>query len=339
MFGQEAGGCVDGAGAQAACVILHEPGEVVADAQSEVVGAFLRESCEEWAVLEPLLPVSNNRCGRWRDHRQVINGIIHRLSTGCQWRQLPERFGPWQAVHKRHTLWSADGTWERLLQHVQAAADAAGDIEWHINVDSTPIRAHQHAAGAPKAPSPVPPTTSKGRREGSVPMRLRPLLEEAVRKVRRSAGPAAGSPRSFHLAADGECRPLALLVTPGQRADCTQMVPLMDKVRGPRMGPGRPRRLPTSVSADKAYSNSKIRAYLRRRAIPHVIPEKSNHKAARRKRGARGGRPAGFDRARYKARNTVERAINKLKQVRAVAGPATTSAGTSISARSPRPRC
>ncbi|WP_228901976.1 transposase [Streptomyces sp. DH1] len=55
----------------------------------------------EWAVLEPLLPRSNNRCGRWRDHRQVINGIIRRLSTGCQWRKLPERFGPWQTIHKR----------------------------------------------------------------------------------------------------------------------------------------------------------------------------------------------------------------------------------------------
>ncbi|MGW3571098.1 transposase [Streptomyces sp. NPDC000941] len=47
----------------------------------------------EWALLEPLLPTSNNRCGRWRDHRQVIDGIIHRLGTGVQWRELPERFG------------------------------------------------------------------------------------------------------------------------------------------------------------------------------------------------------------------------------------------------------
>lgn len=76
-------------------------------------------------MLEPLLPTSNNRCVRWRDHRQVIDGIIHR-STGCQWRKLPDRFGPWQTVHKRHMLWSADGTWERLLQHVQALADAEG---------------------------------------------------------------------------------------------------------------------------------------------------------------------------------------------------------------------
>ncbi|UAL70977.1 transposase [Streptomyces angustmyceticus] len=40
-------------------------------------------------MLDPLLPKSNIRCGRWRDHRQVINGIVHRLSTGCQWRELP----------------------------------------------------------------------------------------------------------------------------------------------------------------------------------------------------------------------------------------------------------
>ncbi|GAB2897909.1 hypothetical protein GCM10027074_76370 [Streptomyces deserti] len=96
---------------------------------------------DEWDLLEPLLPVSNNRCGRWRNHRQVINGIIHRLGTGAQWRALPKRFGPWQTVHKRHLLWSADGTWTRLLQHLQAVADGKGDIDWDINVDSTSVRA------------------------------------------------------------------------------------------------------------------------------------------------------------------------------------------------------
>jgi transposase len=111
----------------------------------------------EWAVLEPLLSVSDNRCGRWRHHRQVINGIIHRLSTGVQWRELPDRFGPWKTVHKRHLLWQADGTWERLLQHVQAVTDAEGDIDWNIDVDSTITRAHQHAAGAPQTPPPAPP--------------------------------------------------------------------------------------------------------------------------------------------------------------------------------------
>lgn len=151
---------------------------------------------DEWAVLEPLLPKSNSRCGRWRDHRQVINGIIYRVSTRCQWRELPARFGPWQTIHKRHMLWSADGTWETLLRHVQAVADSEGDIDWDINIDSTSIRAHLHAAGAPQAPPPTLSATSKGVTERSAHMcahlHLRPFLEEAVRQARLSVARAAG---------------------------------------------------------------------------------------------------------------------------------------------------
>ncbi|WP_406319999.1 MULTISPECIES: IS5 family transposase [unclassified Streptomyces] len=277
----------------------------------------------EWAVLAPLLPRSNSRCGRWRDHRQVINGIIQRLSTGCQWRKLPERFGPWQTIHKRHALWSVDGTWERLLQHLQAVADAAGDIDWNINIDSTSIRAHQHAAGAPKDPPPAPPSASKGGRT-KISSRARVLAPASVPGGGGAAGEALGRSRGglttkIHLSADGRCRPLSLIVTPGQRADCTQFETVMDKIRVPRLGAGRPRRLPDSVGADKAYSNGLIRRYLRRRGIRHVIPEKSDTKSARRRRGSDGGRPPGFDKTRYKARNTVERAINKIKQFRGVA--------------------
>lgn len=154
-------------------------------------------------MLVPLLPRSNGRCGRWRDHRQVTNGIIHRLSTGCQCRKLPERFGPWQTIHKRHALWSADGTWQRLLQHVQAVADPAGDIDWNINIDSTSIRAHQHAAGAPMGPPPAAPSASKGAAQRSLhvraPLRLRPFLAEAVRQAKRSA--ARGAMKLAFLAA------------------------------------------------------------------------------------------------------------------------------------------
>ncbi|WP_419586930.1 transposase [Streptomyces sp. Qhu-G9] len=76
---------------------------------------------------------------------------------------------------------------------------------------------------------------------------------------------------------------------------------------------------PDSRAADKAYSNGPCREYLRRRGIRHAIPEKSDSQAARLRKGARGGRAHGFDEGRYKKRNTVERAINKLKQFRAVA--------------------
>ncbi|MBW8705405.1 hypothetical protein MBT84_37965 [Streptomyces sp. MBT84] len=86
----------------------------------------------------------------------MINGILHRVRTGVQWRHLPERYGLWKTVYERHRLWSADGTWERLLQQVQAEADAACEIDWDVAVDSTIVRAHQYAAGARTAPPPAP---------------------------------------------------------------------------------------------------------------------------------------------------------------------------------------
>jgi len=102
-----------------------------------------------WAFIAPLLPSSHGRRGgQWRDHRQVMEGIAWRYRTGCPWRDLPARFGPWQTVWKRHDRWSADGTWQRLVTAAQAYADADGSLDWLVAVDSTIVRAHQHAAGA-----------------------------------------------------------------------------------------------------------------------------------------------------------------------------------------------
>lgn len=70
----------------------------------------------EWERRPPFLPVSNGRCGRWRDHRQVFDGILFRERTEVPWRDLPERFGPWKTAYERHRMWSADGTGKRLLQ-------------------------------------------------------------------------------------------------------------------------------------------------------------------------------------------------------------------------------
>ncbi|MFJ1693379.1 MULTISPECIES: transposase [Streptomyces] len=76
----------------------------------------------------PFLPISNRRCGRWRDHRQVIDGILHRVRTGVQWRDLAEQFGPWKTVCERPPAVGRRnlGTPGRLLQQVQAEADMAG---------------------------------------------------------------------------------------------------------------------------------------------------------------------------------------------------------------------
>ncbi|MFD0337094.1 IS5 family transposase [Streptomyces sp. NPDC127117] len=128
-----------------------------------------------------------------------------------------------------------------------------------------------------------------------------------------------GFTSKLHLSADGRCRPLPLLVTPGQRADCPQFIAVLEKIRVPRIGPGRSRRNPDSLAADRAYSNGIVREYLRRRGIRHTIPEKADSRVARLHKGSHGGRPCGFDENRYKKRNTVQRAINRLKQSRAVA--------------------
>ncbi len=155
----------------------------------------------EWERLRPFLPVSNGRCGRWRDHRQVINGILHRIRTGVQWRDLPERFGPWKTVYERHRLWSADGTWERLLQQVQAAADAAGEIDWDVAVDSTSVRAHQHAAGARTDLPPtlvMPKGDEAAEHQDETPWQsLAGRLAEVVSEVKAWAARAAASPARF----------------------------------------------------------------------------------------------------------------------------------------------
>jgi transposase len=108
----------------------------------------------EWALVEPLLPVDPGRGGRWRDHRQVIDAILFRERTGLVWRDLPERFGPWQTVYKRKRRWAADGTWRRILDVLRTGCDREEGREWTVSVDSTVVRAHQHAAGARRQPPP-----------------------------------------------------------------------------------------------------------------------------------------------------------------------------------------
>lgn len=86
-----------------------------------------------------------------------------------------------------------------------------------------------------------------------------------------------------------------------------------------RLPVGRPRTKPGAVAADKAYSSHGNRAYLRKRGIKAVIPEKRDQAANRKKKGTQGGRPVSHDADLYKERNTVERLINKLKAWRGIA--------------------
>ena len=99
----------------------------------------------EWARIEPLMPSSTGCPGRpFQDHRRVLEGIIYRYRAGIPWRDLPECFGSWKTVWKRHRRFSGDGTWDVILTRLLSQADAAGLIEWEVSVDSTVNRAHQH---------------------------------------------------------------------------------------------------------------------------------------------------------------------------------------------------
>ena len=122
-----------------------------------------------------------------------------------------------------------------------------------------------------------------------------------------------------HLLVDGRCRPLVIAVTPGQAGDSPALPLLLDELRVPRRGPGRPRTTPAALRADKAYSSRAHRARLRRRGIKAVIPEPADQVRHRRNRGSRGGRPVEYDRDDYKGRNTIERAFNRLKNWRGLA--------------------
>ncbi|MFI1067586.1 IS5 family transposase [Streptomyces spororaveus] len=250
-----------------------------------------------WGRIEPLMPADPVRGRRWADHRRTLEAIAWKYRTCSPWRDLPKELGSFQTAHKRLIRWAVDGTWERILAALLAAADADADIGWTVSVDSTVCRAHQHAAGARK----------KG---------LQAKAEPDDHALGRSRG---GLTTKVHLASDGHARPLALRVTAGQAGDAPAFEMVMTAIRVPRSGTGRPRTRPDIVLADRACSSRAIRSHLRRRGIRAVIPQPSDQVGHRLRRGSAGGRPPTFDAASYKQRNAVERCINRLKQWRGLA--------------------
>jgi transposase len=105
---------------------------------------------EQWARLQPLLPPQKPRTGRPNhDHRPIIDGIRWILRTGAPWQDLPARYGSPKTVSSRFYRWRAAGIWDRILAALQQEADQAGQVGWDLHfVDSSVVRAHQHAAGA-----------------------------------------------------------------------------------------------------------------------------------------------------------------------------------------------
>ncbi len=259
---------------------------------------------EQWELLELLLPKSQGRVGRnFANSRRVIEGMLFRLRTGIPWRDLPEIFGPWQTVWKRHRRYAGDGTWDKVLTALLTLADATGNFDWVISIDATIVRVHQHGA-------------SLARHTGA-PSNYKNLHDEpADHAIGRSRG---GLTTKAHLVTDGNGRGLAVLITPGQAADSPMLPNVLDGVAVPRLDSGAPRTTPDQLIGDKAYSARSNRKLLRRRRIKAVIPERADQIANRKRKGRAGGRAPDFDTETYRRRNVVERAFNKAKRWRAIA--------------------
>jgi transposase len=114
---------------------------------------------EQWATIGPLLPQRTAHTGRPpSDPRRMWNGIFWILRTGAPWRDLPERFGPWQTVYDHFSTWRRNGTFERMLGALQIRLDRDGKIDWNLwCIDGTQIRAARAAAGADKKVCDVTP--------------------------------------------------------------------------------------------------------------------------------------------------------------------------------------
>jgi len=122
----------------------------------------------------------------------------------------------------------------------------------------------------------------------------------------------------IHQVVDGNGRPLAMVVTGGQRNDGAMMQDTLKDIYVPRPT-GRPRTTPDTVMADRGYTSGVNREYLRDHHVKAVIPQKKNEIASRKKKGSKGGRPPAFDAEAYKGRNVVERSFNSVKQWRGLA--------------------
>ena len=98
---------------------------------------------EKWKQIEPLLPGRDGDPGRSaEDNRKFVNACLWIAKTGAPWRDLPERFGKWNTVFQRFNRWCKNGVWEGVLKAL------GGDSELeNLVLDSTIVRAHQHAAG------------------------------------------------------------------------------------------------------------------------------------------------------------------------------------------------
>jgi len=118
---------------------------------------------EQWALVDPMVPESTAKTGRPpKDRRLMLNGIFWSLNTGAPWRDLPDRFGPWQTVYGHFSKWRREGVFAKVIETLQVKLDERGLIDWDLwCVDGASVRAARAAAGADKKVSNATPTSRR----------------------------------------------------------------------------------------------------------------------------------------------------------------------------------
>ena len=103
---------------------------------------------EQWELIADLFPPEQGNGHPWRSHRLMTDAMLWILNAGSPWRDLPDRFGPWQTAYNRFNRWRKDGTFDSILERLQMRLDEEGRIDWDLwMVDGSSVRAHASAAG------------------------------------------------------------------------------------------------------------------------------------------------------------------------------------------------
>jgi transposase len=118
---------------------------------------------EQWTLVAKHFVRRARKTGRpRRDSRVVLNGVMWILATGAPWRDLPERYGPWQTVYHHFRMWRKAGVFARVIEDLQVKLDKDGLIDWDLwCVDGANVRAARAAAGADKKASAATRTSPK----------------------------------------------------------------------------------------------------------------------------------------------------------------------------------